>query len=171
MIKKEKVITQIIICAMIFTAVKVSDYVSGQWIDPIKNTIKEKATENNTIDDISRKGEKIIDTLLEVPSIMTSTIEKANNVQKVSAPIDQNNNENVKSVYAVEGGVVSAVGIDKDKNYFVTIEHDDKITSYRNMSGITVVTKDRVRIGKMIGTYDSNCGKKFEFEEVEKKTL
>lgn len=168
---KEKLLKKIVICAVIFTVVSAGDFIKGPWIDKVKSAIKEQVEKNYTLEDLTEKGRQAVETIVKIPSVMTETIEKANNGDKIVLPMDENSREEIKQVYAVDGGVVYSVGIDKEKRYFVTIKHQSSYTEYRNMASVTVVPKERIRKGQSIGTYDSRCGAKFEFKKNEKTNL
>lgn len=164
---KDKLLVQCVVCLIIFTAVQGSSMIKQEKFVEIKNIIAQRVGVHNSLEDIKEIGLKTIDIILGAPAVLTSAVIEANQVSEFSAPIDKKSDDNIQPVYATSGGVVVYAGIDKEHGSCIKIKHQNKTSVYGNLYTLAVVPGERVTKGKIIATFDNNCGEEFYYQLVD----
>lgn len=161
---KEKFFTQAVICCMFFTAVKATDFINIDTIKNARTAVETRLERNYTADEVKQAGSQLLEKAKDAPAVITSTVLKANQLGEFGQPIDEDTSLKTRCVYAVNEGSVVASGISGELGSFVKIQHDERVSTYGNLTSIKVIQGDKVRKGDIIGTYDKNSEKKFYYD-------
>lgn len=161
---RNKIFVQAMVCLGIFALVKGSTVIDNDKISDFRESTAEKISKNYTLSEIKEIGENAIETVIETPAVVSSAILEANQIGQYGKPIDEASEDEIKPVHSVSGGRVLKSGISKDLGMYVTIEHQNRVSTYGNLCNITVVSGDRVKKGDIIGSYDSTKEEEFYYD-------
>ena len=161
---RKKIFIQAVICLGIFTLVRGSSLIDNDKITFFCENTSEKLSRNYTLDEIKKIGADTIEAAFEMPVTISKAILTVNQIGQYGTPIDENSDQEKKTVHSVAGGRVLRSGLSSDLGMYVTVEHADQISTYGNLCNLTVVAGDRVKKGDIIGSYDSLCGKDFYYD-------
>ena len=160
----EKIITQAVICMMIFAGVRSIGAVDIKVIREAKAFIGEHFQRNYTPDDIKTAGSQLLKEASNLHTTVTSAVLKANEPVKDMA-LGKADRNGIQMVYAINSGNVTAAGIDEEKGTFIKIEKNDTEEVYGNLKEISVLTGEKVGKGDIIGTFDSRLNKEFIYQK------
>lgn len=161
---KEKIFTQAVICCMIFTLVKATDFINIDVIKNVRTAVETRLERNYTAEEVKQAGSELLERAKSAPAAITSVVVEANQVGEFAQPIDEDTSLKTRCVYAVNSGTVTASGISGELGSFVRIQHEDRVSTYGNLTSIKVIRGDKVRKGDIIGTYDNDSEKKFYYD-------
>lgn len=161
---REKVFTQLVICCIIFTAVKAGEIMQIAALDSLKEGARENFTRNYTLDEIKTAASDLFEKAKNAPTAVATAVISANKLGEFGQPIDEDAGSELTCVYAASSGEVIASGISKELGSFVRIRHDSSISTYGNLSTVRVVQGDHVKKGDIIAMYDTKAGKKFYYD-------
>lgn len=161
---KGKIFTQTVICCMIFTLVKATDFINIDVIKNARTTVETRLEKNYTAEEVKQAGSELLERAKSAPAVITSAVLKANELGEFGQPIDEDTSMKTRCVYAVNAGTVTASGISGQLGSFVKIQHDKCVSTYGNLTSIKVIQGDKVKKGDIIGTYDKNSEKKFHYD-------
>lgn len=163
---KDRLITQTVICMMIFAVIKTVGMIDVKPINKIKNTVSIYYNENYTAEDIRNVGSKAVKEAKDIKEAVTVAVNKANLLTEVQ-PLGKSDKKGLQAVFASEGGTVTSAGIDKKNGCYITIKSTDSsnIYTYGNLSEISVITGDKVKKGDIIGSFDSKGKEEFYYQK------
>ena len=122
----------------------------------VKAFVGEHFQKNYTAEDIKTAGSRLVNEAGELRTDITSVVLKANKAGEVKEPLGKADKDGLQMVYAVNGGTVTAAGIDKVLGKFLKIETDNGMETYGNFCEITAITGDKIRKGDIIGTFEGS---------------
>lgn len=162
---REKLIVQTVICMMIFAGVRSIGAIDIKGIREAKSFIGEHFQRNYTTEDIKTAGSQLIENVESLHASVTSAVLMANESGKEEI-LGKKDGKGIQMVYAINGGNVTASGIDPELGTFVKIKGGKTQEEiYGNLCEISVLTGDKVRKGDIIGTFDSNSKKEFIYQK------
>ena len=153
---KEKLIVQVVICMMIFAGVRAVSAMDIKGMRQVKAFVGEHFQKNYTAEDIKTAGSRLVNEAGELRTDITSVVLKANKAGEVKEPLGKADKDGLQMVYSVNGGTVTAAGIDKVLGKFLKIETDNGMETYGNFCEITAITGDKIRKGDIIGTFEGS---------------
>lgn len=152
---KEKLITQTVICCMLFVSAKGLEFLPGRDAEAIRTAVMRQIDRNYSAKEWKQFGGKILETVKEAPAAVANTVLQANQ------------DETKTPVYASTDGVVLRSGIDSQHGMTVEIRGRDRIAVTGNLCSICLVEKETVKKGDLIGYYDNACGKELYYAVTE----
>lgn len=161
---RKKLLIQAAICLGIFALVKGSSLIDNEKMTDFRFAAAEKLSENYTLREIKEMGSDTLEAAIEMPVTISNAVLTANQIGQYGTPIDENSEQEIKTVHSVAGGRVLRSGLSSDLGMYVSIEHQDQISTYGNLCNLTVVTGDRVKKGDIIGSYDSSSEEDFYYD-------
>lgn len=161
---RDKLLAQMMICFVIFAAVRGTTFINNNEFDTIKDSVKSQVEKNYSIDEIKELGMDIASKIISAPAVLTSAVMQASTINRFSAPIDHKSTEKIQAVHAVYGGRIVYSGIDKDVGLCIRIRHEGKTSVYGNLDSINSITGERVNKGDIIGTFDNSNDKEFYYQ-------
>lgn len=144
---KEKLITQTVVCCMLFVSAKGLEFLPGQNAEAIRTAAMKQIERNYTAKEWKQFGGRILETVKEAPAAVANTVMQANQ------------DETKVPVYAAFTGVVQRSGIDPQHGMTIEIRSKDRAAVTGNLCSICLVEKEHVKKGDLIGYYDRTCGK------------
>ncbi len=152
---KEKLITQTVLCCMLFVSAKGLEFLPGEGAEAMRAAAMTQIEKNYTADDWKQFGKKLRKTAKEVPAVVTGVVLQANQ------------DSNAEPVYAAADGTVLRSGIDPQHGMMVEIRHKNRVSTTGNLSSICKVQNETVKKGDLIGYYDPSCGKDLYYDIAE----
>ncbi len=168
---REKIVTQAVICLMVFSAVRTAGMIDFRPIKDILDRADKLLSENYTAEDISEAVSGLLKQAGEARETLTSAVISANEAGSIEGELGEADEQGVQIVYAPAGGKVIGAGIDETIGMYVKIKHDEIISVCGNMATIAVLTGERVRKGDIIGTFDGSTGNEFYFGTEERGNI
>ena len=107
---------------------------------------------------------RVVDVFADAPGRLVSTVIEVNEASKYGQPIDEDGTSEIRHVHAVAGGVVQKTGKNDEYGLYIEIRHDEAVSVYGNMDTVSVVEKERVQRGEIIGSFYSSSEKEFYYE-------
>lgn len=160
----EKIITQAVICMMIFALIKTIGLIDAEPINKFKSGVSSYLQKNYTLDDIKDVGAKVVNEAKKINTAVTAAVVKANQLTE-GEPLGKADKNGLQVVYASEKGIVTQVGIDKEIGSFIKIKNDGSVHTYGNLSEISVITGDIIKKGDVIGEFDSSGEEDFYYHK------
>ena len=161
---RDKFLVQMMICLAVFALARGAAMIDNEGFSKIKNKVGEYLGRNYSVEEIKETGADFVDKIIHAPAALTSAVMEANEMNEFGAPIDEKDTDEAQAVHAVAGGSVVYSGIDKNLGFCIRIQHEDKMSTYGNLSSISAVMGDRVKKGDIIGTFDSGDGEDFYYK-------
>ncbi|PWL94604.1 MAG: hypothetical protein DBY08_01875 [Clostridiales bacterium] len=161
---QDKLLIQMVVCLAIFALIRMSSVIGGEKVDEIKNSIRDYAETNYSIEDIRNIGDELAQKAVNAPETLVSVITQANEAGEFAAPINEKDRDDIKTVHAAGDGNIIYAGIDKNLGMCVRVQHEDKVSVYGNLYTLTTITGEQVKKGDIIGTFDSKAGKEFYYQ-------
>ena len=162
--KKKKIYLQIAVSLVLLAAVIVGSKIDHPTVTKYYETSKSMVMENLTREDVSAVWSHITSIAADAPSKVVSAITAVNESSKYGTPIDEKSTTRLKQVHAVAGGMVLKSGKNEEYGLYIQIKHEDAISIYGNLTGVSVVESERVQRGEIIGSYDSFSEEEFYYE-------
>lgn len=161
---KKKIFIQAILCFGIFAMIQASTWISSDKVSEFRKMTAEKLSENYTLEDVKEIGIHVVKTAMEMPETVNEAVLTVNQIGQYGMPIDENSEQDIKTVHSVAGGQVIRSGLSSDLGMYVSIRHEEGISTYGHLCNITVVAGDRVKKGDIIGSYDSSGAEAFYYD-------
>lgn len=161
--RKNRVFIQTMICIGIFATVRGTGMFGGDEVAALQKKAEHLLSCNYTLSDIQEKGKDVVTAVASAPAAVGKAVLQANKLSQYGEPIDQDAEKPIKTVHAVAGGKVLRAGIREDLGMYVSILHQDKISTYGNLQDLTVVSGDRVKKGDILGSYDEKKNEAFYY--------
>lgn len=162
--KKRKLFLQIMVCAMITLFATFGGRIDHPVFAKYFAASKALVTTALTREDVSAAWLKVTSTLADAPSKVVSAVTAVNEASKYGVPIDEDGTTRMKQVHAVAGGMVLKSGKNEEYGLYIQIKHEDAVSTYGNLTGVSVVEAERVQRGEIIGSYDSFSDSEFYYE-------
>ena len=150
----------LVILACMLICGRVEHPVISTWYDTVSQMVMTELTK----EDIKETWENVSSILTDAPAKVVSTITAVNDATKYGEPIDEKTTTRIKQVHAVCGGMVLKSGKNEEYGLYIEIKHEDAVSVYGNLTGISVVESERVQRGEIIGSYDSLSNEEFYYE-------
>lgn len=164
---KEKLITQGIICCMVFVCAKGLSFLPGERAQTVETAVMQQLQKHYTEDDLKHFAEKVSQTVKETPAAIAHVVTRANSAAESLETLVSAQAEQLQPVYAPADGVVLTSGIDERLGMVVKLQHEKQVMTCGNLCRVSVVEKETVQKGDIIGYYDKTCGKRFYYDEQE----
>ena len=161
---KEKLITQGIICCMVFVCAKGLSFLPGERAQTVETAVMQQLQKHYTEDDLKRFAEKVSKTVKDTPAAIAHVVTRANSAAESLETLVSADPAQLQPVYAPADGVVLTSGIDETLGMVVKLQHADQISTCGNLSSITVVADEQVQKGDIIGYFDKGTGQKFYYD-------
>lgn len=123
----------------------------------------EAIEKNYTLAELLDLGEEAASSLASAPAKLGEAVNYANEQVFYGDPINLDTEEPVQPVYASAGGRVLKSGVLSGLGLYVMVEHENKISTYGNLSSIRVIEGDRIMKGEILGSFDHTAGKDFYY--------
>ncbi len=162
--KKKKIYLQIAVSLVLMLAAVLGSRIDHPTFTKYYETSKAMVMENLTSEDFSAAWTRITSMAADAPSKVVSVITAVNESSKYGAPIDEKSTTRLKQVHAVAGGMVLKSGKNEKYGLYIQIKHEDAVSIYGNLTGVSVVESERVQRGEIIGSYDSFSEEEFYYE-------
>ena len=162
--KWNKLITQTVICMMLFAVIKTIGVIDTESITKVKTAVENQFQKNYTLEDIKDAGSKAVNEVKEINPAVTAAVVKANQFTE-GEPLGKADKKGLQVVYAAEKGIVTEAGIDSKIGSFIKIKSSDTIYIYGNLEKISAVTGDKVKKGDVIGEFNSNGEEEFYYQK------
>ncbi|MBR5229449.1 MAG: peptidoglycan DD-metalloendopeptidase family protein [Firmicutes bacterium] len=159
----EKIVTQTVICLMIFAGIRSVSMLDTDHINKAEKFFSENIKKNYSFNELKSKATNILSQAAGMQETMTSAVIRANTLNTVDNPLGEEE-KGMQVVYAASGGDVISVGISEELGLHIKILSEEAAYTYGNMENIFAVPGERVRKGDIIGTYSTNNEKNFIFE-------
>lgn len=151
---KTKLWKQAGICLIIVLTFALAQNVKIPQLNKGSEAVVAYLSKNYTTGDVMVFAKNSVQTLARTPAAVTNAILSSKESSEYDAPIDEAQEGQTVSVYAVEAGTVSAVGENDKIGNFVKILHGDEAESiYGNCSEIYVKEMQRVKKGQIIASF------------------
>ena len=160
---RDKIVTQAVICMMIFAVIKTVGLIDAEPINKVKSAVSSYYQKNYTLEDIKDVGSKAVKEAKDINTAVTAAVVKANQLTEEN-PLGKADKNGLQVVYAAEKGTVTQAGIDKEIGSFIKIKSSDSIYTYGNLSELSAVTGDKVKKGDVIGEFNSKEGAEFYYQ-------
>ena len=161
---RDKIVTQAVICMMIFAVIKTVGLIDAEPINKVKSAVSSYYQKNYTLEDIKDVGSKAVKEAKDIDTeLLDELLVKANQLTEEN-PLGKADKNGLQVVYAAEKGTVTEAGIDKEIGSFIKIKSSDSIYTYGNLSELSAVTGDKVKKGDVIGEFNSKEGAEFYYQ-------
>ncbi len=161
---RDKFLVQMMVCLAIFALIRGAAMIDNEGFSKVKSKAEEYLGKNYSAEEIKEAGAEFVDKIINAPAALTGVVLEANEINEFGAPIDEKDTDEVRAVHAVAGGKIIYSGIDKKLGLCIRIKHEDKVSTYGNLSDISAVTGERVKKGEIIGTFDGSSEKEFYYK-------
>lgn len=155
---------QLICCICIMLCAYVGKTSNVKIIKTIYNVSESEVNRCISREDVEAWSEATLDRIKGTPAHLVSVMVNASENSAYGVPIDEEATDDIKTVHAVSGGVVIASGYSGDLGLYVKIKHEGKVSTYGNLTDISVVVDERVERGEYIGYYDVESKEEFYYE-------
>ena len=162
--RKYKFYIQIAICVMLISVTAACGQMNHPAAVTWHNTVSRLVMTELTKEQVEDAWITMFTALSEAPSKAVSTIIAVNQATQYGEPIDEKSTTRMKQVHAVCGGMVLKSGKNEEYGLYIEIKHEDAVSVYGNLTGISVVEDERVQRGEIIGSYDSLSEEEFYYE-------
>ena len=158
---QDKLLIQAVICLAIFALVRVSAMIGGDTVTKIKDSIREQAQKNYSIEEIKEAGDQLTSKIVNAPSALVSVITQADEAGEFGAPVNEDDKDDIKTVHAAGSGKSETQRRDKQRShgrryiYFGGAGHIFRMASYQTI----LYDRPSYRDGRGSGRYFRNRSK------------
>lgn len=163
----EKIITQCVLCCLVFVCAKGISFLPNEQVQKAQATVQRQLETHYTEDDWKRFASGFCRKIKKTPLAIANAVARANSADEMSSMRRAAESKTTRPVYAPADGIVLTSGIDKNLGMIVKIQHEKQISTCGNLCRVTVVQNDAVKKGDVIGYYDKTCGKDFYYDKEE----
>lgn len=129
---KEKLITQGIICCMVFVCAKGLSFLPGERAQTVETAVMQQLQKHYTEDDLKHFAEKVSQTVKETPAAIAHVVTRANSAAESLETLVSAQAEQLQPVYAPADGVVLTSGIDERLGMVVKLQHEKQVMTCGN---------------------------------------
>lgn len=161
---KSKLLKQTGICAIIVLALLLAGNVGIPQLNRGSEAVIAYLSKNYTVTDVMAAAKTSISAIAKAPVTVTNAVLSTKNSGKYGQPIDEVEEGQSVSVYAVGAGSVTSVGENEKIGKFVKINHADEAESvYGNCQSIRVKELERVKKGQIIASFKKEGDREFYY--------
>ena len=170
---REKIITQCVLCCLVFVCAKGISFLPNEQVQKAQATVQRQLETHYTEDDWKRFASGFCRKIKKTPLAIANAVARANSADSANSADEMSSirraaeSKTTRPVYAPADGIVLTSGIDKNLGMIVKIQHEKQISTCGNLCRVTVVQNDSVKKGDVIGYYEKTCGKDFYYDKEE----